>query len=331
MGKYINLNQFKVIIYRYLCLFLALIFTSGGGRLGNQILNLIHLVAFSIEYKTNIFKVNDSFLISKDKSIFFKVEKNYINWKINLDSSTNFLLSELFLKVFIRCLHFYYHISPFGKSYKIGSKSNYPNFIFGKNLKYGFSIKNLIKESEFSNVVISGWGLRDWELVKKHKNKIVGCISEGIKKFIKKKPLHFNNYLLVHIRRSDFLEVDNYKDLNFNNQIWIESITKLCKKKSIKDVVIFSDSNITNEFVNKLKNRELNVFIPDAKDNANFLDLFINYVFHASIVICNSSTIVLSISFLSHEKVYLPSRQKDYQEVCINNAHLSFPTLLNWN
>ena len=119
--------------------------------------------------------------------------------------------------------------------------------------------------------------------------------------------------------------------MNFNNQIWIESITKLCKKKSIKDVVIFSDSNITNEFVNKLKNRELNVFIPDAQDNANFLALFINYVFHASTVICNSSTIVLSISFLSHERVYLPSRQKDYQEVCINNAHLSFPTLLNWN
>ena len=65
--------------------------------------------------------------------------------------------------------------------------------------------------------------------------------------------------------------VENYKDLNFNNQIWIESITKLCKKKSIKDVVIFSDSNITNKFVNKLKNRELNVFIPDAQDNANFL------------------------------------------------------------
>jgi len=308
---------------------LALIFTSGGGRLGNQILNLIHLIAFSIEYKTKIFKVNDPFLTSKNKSVFFKVEKNYINWKINPNLYKKAFLYKILLKIYIRFLHLYYHILPFGKSYTIGSRNNIPNFIFGVNIKYGSSIKKLINESEHSNIVISGWGLRDWELVQKHKNKIVRHISKGIKNFIKKS-VHINNYLLVHIRRSDFLEVKDYKDLNFNNKIWIKSITNLCNTKSIKNVVIFSDSDISIEFVNKLKNQDLNVFLPDSVNNSTFLEIFFSYVFHASFVICNSSSLVLSISFLSHENVYLPSKQKEYQKVFINNAHNSFPTLLNW-
>lgn len=310
---------------------MALIFTSGGGRLGNQILNLIHLSAFSIEYKTKIFKVNDPFLTSKNKSIFFKVEKNYINWKINDDFTRKAYLYKILLKIFIRFLHLYYHILPFGKSYKIGSSNNYPKFIFGENIKYGSSIKKLINESDHSNVVISGWGLRDWELVKKHKNKIVRNIYKGIKNLIKKKYVRINNYLLVHIRRSDFLEVKHYKDLNFNNKIWIKSIANLCNKKSIKNVVLFSDSDISIEFVNKLKNRDLNVFIPDIVYDSTFLEIFFSYVFHASFVICNSSSLVLSISFLSHENVYLPSKHNEYQKVFINNAHNSFPTLLNWN
>ncbi len=310
---------------------MALIFSSGGGRLGNQLLNLIHLIALSIEYKVDIFKLNDSFLTSKEQSIFFNVYSKNLYWKINKNSSEKSFFSRLIFKIIIRFLHLYFYISPFNKSYKIGAKNNYPSFILAKNLKYDFSINNLIKESNYSNVVISGWGLREWELVKKHKKEIVLYINKGIENLITRTSCHNKEYLLVHIRKSDFLEIKAYKDLNFNNQIWIKSISKLCKKKFIKDVVIFSDSVISIDMVADLRNKDLNVFIPDSKDKSIFLELFFNYVKHASLIICNSSSLVLSVSFLFHENIYLPSQKKDYQKVCINNAHNSFPTFLNWN
>ena len=33
---------------------MALIFSSGGGRLGNQVLNLIHLMALTFEYDIDV-------------------------------------------------------------------------------------------------------------------------------------------------------------------------------------------------------------------------------------------------------------------------------------
>ena len=45
----------------------------------------------------------------------------------------------------------------------------------------------MIKEAEISNVVISGWGLRDWELVNKNKKKIINHLTRGIKNFLKDK------------------------------------------------------------------------------------------------------------------------------------------------
>ena len=66
---------------------MALIFSSGGGRLGNQLLNLIHLQAFLFEYDVDIFKVNDCFIISKEKSFIYKLDKNRINWRIVSDYS----------------------------------------------------------------------------------------------------------------------------------------------------------------------------------------------------------------------------------------------------
>ena len=179
------------------------------------------------------------------------------------------------------------------------------------------------------NVVISGWGLELGAFIK-HKKKIIGYLTEGIN-CIQTKSCKINDYLLVHIRRSDFL-VSDYKELNFNDKIWIKSILNLCEDKSIKNVVIFSDSQINKRLISSLKDKEINVFIPETSNsNSEFFEVFFNYVFNASLVICNSSSLVLSISFLSHENVYLPSTEKYYQKVCLNNAHKSFPTILNWN
>ena len=44
---------------------MSLIFSSGGGRLGNQLLNLIHLSAISYEYSIDVYKVSDLFTEKK--------------------------------------------------------------------------------------------------------------------------------------------------------------------------------------------------------------------------------------------------------------------------
>ncbi len=54
---------------------MALIFSSGGGRLGNQILNLIHLMALVFEHNISAYKISDNSLIAVDGNIIFKVKK----------------------------------------------------------------------------------------------------------------------------------------------------------------------------------------------------------------------------------------------------------------
>ena len=310
---------------------MALIFTSGGGRLGNQILNLIHLMALSLEYNFAVIKINDPFLISLDGSIKFNLKRNKITWQINNSFPQKKYLNTLFFKILIRLIHIYFCITPNNKSYKIGLKNNYPQYIPGKILQNNFSLKKIIKESSRSNVAISGWGLRDWELVLKHKKVIVNNMISGFENFLNVEDKKGKAYLLVHIRRADFLDVKEFSQLNFSDEIWIKSILKICSLKSLKKVVIFSDEIIQDFFISSLEINGLEVLIPE-KDiqKESFLNLFFSYVFKGSYLLCNSSTLVLSIAFLSHEKIYLPSKEKDFEEILLDDAHNYYPTLLNW-
>ena len=68
-------------------------------------------------------------------------------------------------------------------------------------------------------------------MVQKHKETINKKLISGFEEFIEHDNSHFNNYLFVHIRRNDFLEVDEFKDLNYEDKVWIKSIKNLyCKK-----------------------------------------------------------------------------------------------------
>ena len=76
-------------------------------------------------------------------------------------------------------------------------------------------ISKLINESNKYNVVISGWGLRDWDMVLKHKNAIKNSLKDGLGEFLNFDDFQKNDYLLVHIRRTDFLEVNEFKEIKF--------------------------------------------------------------------------------------------------------------------
>jgi len=311
---------------------LTLILSSGGGRLGNQILNLIHLTALSNEYDIEFKKLSDLFIEAKDKSIIFKIEKNQINWRVIYEESEKKIFKRLFLKFFVRYIHLLFYISPNKKSYKIGSKNNFPKFIIGKKLNDEISNYQLVREANRFDIVLSGWGFRNWDLVIKHKKNVVKNIAKGFYSFTKTKIDFDNDFLFVHIRRTDFLEVKQLKALNYSDSLWLKSITKVASFESLTHVVIFSDSNISNHFISSLNISGIEVQILNAgiDNNRNFLQLFVSYLYNSKAVICNASTLVMSLSFLYHNYIYLPSYKEDFQKLDLNNAHTSFPSLLTW-
>ena len=312
---------------------MTLLFSSGGGRLGNQILNLIHLTAFAYEYKISIFKVNDFFIESKECSLIYKIQRNKTNWKIVNNIEDNNLLRRLFLKLFIRLIHLYFMINPFKRSYKIGNKRTLPKFILGTLLEKDNLLSKIIHDADQLGVVVCGWGLRDWELVRKHKKKIAENIINGLKNSIDIRNLYYQDYVLVHIRRTDFLKVKEFKALNFSDEIWLNSILRICKKSSINKVVLFSDDKINTKLISSLKMRGLEVLQPESieRSNIQFFESFVNYICNASLVISNSSTLALGISFLFHESIYIPCKNNTYKEIKIDKAHLTEPISLTWN
>ena len=312
---------------------MALIFSSGGGRLGNQLLNLIHLNSFLYEYDVEIYKINDFFIIAKQRSFIYKLEKNRINWKIVSEYSKTKKVDKLFLKFLIRLIHLYYSLHPWKKSYNIVINDNFHKFLFGRKLNNNFSRYNLIQEAKDKDIILSGWGLRDWDLVIKHKELIINNLSKAFLPLLDLEGKIVNDFLFVHIRRSDFLKIEEFADLNFSDDVWLKSIIKICQNESINRVVIFSDSYINCLFISTLERHNIEVLLADneIKKGTSFLDLFVNYLYNAKSVICNASTLVLSLSFIFHEKIYLPSKRSYFQKIFLNNAHKSYPIKLNWN
>ena len=93
---------------------------------------------------------------------------------------------------------------------------------------------------------MSGWGLRQWDLVLKHKELIKENMSKGFVSILNSNREIKIMTIYSYIRRSDFLNVDEFQDLNYDDEIWMKSIFKICVTESIKKVVIFSDSIVSN-------------------------------------------------------------------------------------
>ena len=112
----------------------------------------------------------------------------------------------------------------------------------------------------------------------------------------------------------------------------VKQYKKICSLKAIKKVVLFSDSFIDKFFISSLEANGLNVILPEIKNkNINFLKLFFSYVYKSKYILCNASSLILSIAFISHKKIYLPSYDEEFQEIFLDSAHNSLPTLINWN
>ena len=289
----------------------------------------MHLMALFNEYNIKIEKINDPFIESNDCNFKFLIGKD-ISWRI-VEKRKEKFFRRFFLKIYIIFLHISYFLLPFFKSYLIGDSNNRPKFLVGNKINNDFEISEIINEAKHSKLIISGWGLRDWDLVLKYKKFIVKDLKKIFDNLRSEQSfLNDKRFVFVHIRRGDFLEVENLKEINFSNSIWTKSIKELCSKTSINKVVIFSDSEIPNEIIKALEKSGIKVDNPD-RNYKNFLFNFIEYISNAVVVLCNASTLTLSLSFLYHEEIYFPSKKNNYlQKVLIDEAHNSFPATLNW-
>tara|TARA_B100001989_G_scaffold142320_1_gene101200 strand:- start:5955 stop:6896 length:942 start_codon:yes stop_codon:yes gene_type:complete len=312
---------------------LALLFTSGGGRLGNQLLNIYHLMAISYEYKLKVEKLIDPYCITNE----FKLKISFNEGKINLaildiKNKFLFLVFKLAINLLVRLIHLIYFLSPNAHSYKIGMRNNRLKFLIAKQLTSEETKDFLINKSRMKNIALSGWGIRDWNLVNKYKEAIKKNMEYNFLNLINYKRFSKNEkYLFVHIRRTDFLLVDSYKEINFSDYIWAKSINSLCKVNSLNKVIIFSDGEISSYMKNIITNENIKIKIPRENKKNTFLQLFVKYLSNADLILCNASTLSLSISFVFHDYVYLPKKSKSFfKRIPLSTAHNISPCSLNW-
>lgn len=118
---------------------MAIIFASGGGRIGNQFINIIHLTAYSIEKNINIYKINDNYFLNKNTFTFFfyKVDCKKDRWKLNNKSDAYFIkaFKNIIYRFTIRFLHLIFYLIPFTYSYKYGEKLSRVNFLKSEPLR----------------------------------------------------------------------------------------------------------------------------------------------------------------------------------------------------
>ena len=270
--------------------------------------------------------------IKKSNSIKYQIQPEKISWNLKVSNNLNSKIRESFTnKIYIRLIHALFFLIPGCKSFKVGGVKNLPKFIVGRQLPYDYKIEDIINQSINENVVIGGWGLRHWELVKKNKISIVRDFKNGLKRFnFFYKQYDLGRFLFVHIRRTDFLTVNKLSAINFSDEIWFNAITKIAKKYSLKRVVIFSDEEISVNLKNALSSKNIFLINPKISSSESFLKLFINGIAKADVVLCNASTLSLSCAFIYHEEVAIPSEKNGFKIINLDKAQITHPTNLNW-
>jgi hypothetical protein len=195
----------------------TIFYIKGGGRFGNQLLTMLHLLAFAKEYKhlnlriVHIGLVAYNALIDPNKPIFYINTAGGKRW-------------PLFIRIIILLQKL-----GFGKTAHHYSKliaytviaNPFKRFITYKSLdmsKYELSDPVFLKALESMNkVALWGWGFRCWDLLEKYKDEVREAIapkSEFYKKAQKhiSKNINPDTFLVgVLIRQTDYDKWHNGK------------------------------------------------------------------------------------------------------------------------
>jgi hypothetical protein len=217
-----------------------IIFTHGGGRFGNQLINYLHLAACGLEY--NNIRIEQlplyDYLAPTNKN--FIVSNSIIEPLLLVSSKRKNrilkFIKRILLNSGIRALHVFGYFLPSQTSIIIGERGNNIGYLAGKKLPYLVFNDNFI---EFINdkTVLAGWGFRNWGLVDKWKD----TIATNLLSTLKQEDSGVNGITLgVHIRGTDFKEHADGQ-LYFDDQSWIDAVKGIRKKFKIDKVVFMSD------------------------------------------------------------------------------------------
>ena len=307
-----------------------IIFTHGGGRLGNQLLNYIHLTAFGLEHKRVSIKLNslNDYLSSGEKR--FIVSNGKIDLLTKVNSKKKNRLMRVFSRIMknskIRIWHFFVHYFTNNKSLIIGESGNNIGYLSGE--KY----KDLVLSCDFfdslnENTLLAGWNIRNWDLVNKWRD----IISKNLIDSLKQKDSRNRSYSIgVHIRGNDF-KTHADGQLYFDNDKWIEAIKIIEKKLNVKNIIIMSDEvHDWNNILMDNSNWTLSSgsYGQDSDMFHSFSDLL-----KSDIILTAGSTFALMAAWISNAKVIDVSSVE--RDVPINlmefnewSKHNNF--LINW-
>lgn len=158
-----------------------LIFTHGGGRLANQLMNFAHLLSFQKEHEKDFIIVNMPF--KKYEAYFAEVEGSKaatpglpariksLNDSLQLNQSA---IGKFGLTLLIRLLHLAGLLLPGWQSLRIGPRMGYKPYLTGERFYEG----NLDKEDFYKRLtskrvtVIAGWPVRAWSIFGRYDKQI---------------------------------------------------------------------------------------------------------------------------------------------------------------
>jgi len=252
-----------------------IIFSHGGGRLGNQLINMSHLYAFFLEHEDEFDIINMAFWPYAHLFEFSIDNRACLFSSNNHKHFSYLLLNDLFRKImnenrrrlnpFIRLIHLYYSFSPFKQSILKGIAPNFLKYINGKttpefDLSSDLSLQYLRRKN---SSVIAGWPVRCWDLFEKHEEQIRNFLQFAKKYtsisdlFFSKLRISYNKVIGVFIRRGDYkiwCEGKYFFDYSFYKRIMSEAAA-FYSDKNVCFIIASDDPVDTAEF------NPLNVFL----------------------------------------------------------------------
>ncbi|AOX03495.1 glycosyl transferase family 11 [Moorena producens PAL-8-15-08-1] len=238
-----------------------IIFTQGGGRFGNQLINYGHLIAFILEHSNEYDLINMAFWpyahllenLSEDKRCI--IPSSHEKCK-NFDNLNNFLrlfpnkISKLIKSNLIDILCVYAAIDPGMQSIIVGDKRLSSFSSYEKIDKLSLDNMNDIKFFEKANItLLSGWPIRSWSLFRKHQSLIRSYLrfnsiyTNVADEFIKKLRKNYDFLIGVLIRQGDYRQYANGRFFFDTNQYinWIIEAKKLFSEFGSVGFIVTSD------------------------------------------------------------------------------------------
>jgi len=188
----------------------TIFYIKGGGRFGNQLLTMVHLLAFSKEYSHLKLRIVHNGLVQYNSLIDSKRPIFYVNTAKG--SSWPLFIRIILLLQNCGLVNFSHHFAN-AMAYSVLANP-FKKFVKLKRVKlkdYQLSNVDFInKLTSLNKVVLWGWGFRCWDLVEKHYGQILADLLprniyfERAQKHIWKNIDNDNFIIAILIRHTDY-------------------------------------------------------------------------------------------------------------------------------